>query len=77
MKKYGIDWFDCVFELISFFVISTLAVFNLSYIFEWNLDLDKLFLLVVTIMMFNTRMLRTSLIIEKIANKVLVKSDKE
>lgn len=77
MKKYGIDWFDCGFEWVNMIFIYSLAVSNLNYIFEWNLGVIKSILLIVTIMMLNSRYLRISLIVEKIADKILIKSDKE
>ena len=58
MKKYGIDLFDWVFEWISAILLYLLAISNLNYIFEWNLSVDKIILLTVTIMLFNIRQLK-------------------
>ena len=77
MKKYGIDAFDWVFELFGVIVIYSLAVSNLNYIFEWNLSGIKMLLLILTIMMLNVRQLKNILITEKMADKIILKSDKD
>lgn len=77
MKKYGIDWFDWVFELLNIIINYSIAISTINYIFELNISGEKLLLLIISIILLNVKQLRSSIIVEKVADKILLKSDKE